>query len=392
MSVHPRHLQPNVLTPTVNNALALIADLVTPGASHPQHLILPTYAPEPYHLEIVSTLLVHPKYTTQRSDDHRDADYASRSITLLRDVLAILGPLNAKLGEAFSFESLGGGRRNRRARQSEDGSASSDDEEEKVEGVAANQGRVRANAKDFWHVVGWALNCSVAHPKRWKYWKVWLDYMLDVLDADWNERERTDADSAETRITGDKKKPGHSLLLDSLLLRYLSGCKGRSSEAKRVVRAVFADGGAEDLKAYPEVFRDETKVFKPKKEEKVDKPVDFEKETEGDFMFDCVCGVRGKVDDGLHHIGCDKCEIWQHSKCLGISQAKAEKENFQFICKKCTESEWPLSSQEDSDIEEKKDPMLGGTEAMVIRQRLIILVSKISVGFELWLISSSYQE
>lgn len=40
-------------------------------------------------------------------------------------------------------------------------------------------------------------------------------------------------------------------------------------------------------------------------------------------------------DDGSHSVACEKCNVWQHSACLGISQAEAEKENFHFICHIC---------------------------------------------------------
>jgi hypothetical protein len=34
-------------------------------------------------------------------------------------------------------------------------------------------------------------------------------------------------------------------------------------------------------------------------------------------------------------VACEKCNVWQHSKCLGITTAGAEKEDFHFICKDC---------------------------------------------------------
>jgi hypothetical protein len=40
-------------------------------------------------------------------------------------------------------------------------------------------------------------------------------------------------------------------------------------------------------------------------------------------------------DDGAHSVACEKCNVWQHSKCLGITKAEAEKDDFHFICKDC---------------------------------------------------------
>jgi hypothetical protein len=56
---------------------------------------------------------------------------------------------------------------------------------------------------------------------------------------------------------------------------------------------------------------------------------------EEDWIFDCICGAYGQIDDGTHSIACEKCNIWQHSKCVGVSQAEADREDFHFICKTC---------------------------------------------------------
>ncbi|KAI2472203.1 hypothetical protein F4781DRAFT_33112 [Annulohypoxylon bovei var. microspora] len=58
-------------------------------------------------------------------------------------------------------------------------------------------------------------------------------------------------------------------------------------------------------------------------------------EEEDDWIFDCICGVYGQVDDGTHSISCETCNIWQHSKCVGISEEEADRDDFHFICKSC---------------------------------------------------------
>ncbi|KAI0427290.1 hypothetical protein F5Y09DRAFT_316705 [Xylaria sp. FL1042] len=54
-----------------------------------------------------------------------------------------------------------------------------------------------------------------------------------------------------------------------------------------------------------------------------------------DWIFDCVCGVYGQVDDGTHSVACERCNIWQHSKCVGISEDEADRDDFHFLCKSC---------------------------------------------------------
>ncbi|RYP21819.1 hypothetical protein DL765_002044 [Monosporascus sp. GIB2] len=58
-------------------------------------------------------------------------------------------------------------------------------------------------------------------------------------------------------------------------------------------------------------------------------------EEEDDWIFDCICGAYGHVDDGTHSVACERCNVWQHSKCLGVSEEEADGDDFHFICKTC---------------------------------------------------------
>jgi hypothetical protein len=62
-------------------------------------------------------------------------------------------------------------------------------------------------------------------------------------------------------------------------------------------------------------------------------------EEEEDWIFDCVCGAYGQVDDGSHSIACERCNVWQHSKCVGVAEKEAELEAFHFICASCRRRE-----------------------------------------------------
>ncbi|KAI8629387.1 hypothetical protein F5Y19DRAFT_464553 [Xylariaceae sp. FL1651] len=53
------------------------------------------------------------------------------------------------------------------------------------------------------------------------------------------------------------------------------------------------------------------------------------------WIFDCICGIYGQIDDGTHSVACERCNVWQHSKCLGISEEAADRDDFHFICKSC---------------------------------------------------------
>ncbi|KAK8056322.1 hypothetical protein PG993_001549 [Apiospora rasikravindrae] len=60
-----------------------------------------------------------------------------------------------------------------------------------------------------------------------------------------------------------------------------------------------------------------------------------ELEDEEEWTFDCVCGMYGQVDDGTHSIACEKCNVWQHSKCAGVSKKEADRADFHFTCDAC---------------------------------------------------------
>ncbi|KAM0339472.1 hypothetical protein ACHAPU_010919 [Fusarium lateritium] len=56
---------------------------------------------------------------------------------------------------------------------------------------------------------------------------------------------------------------------------------------------------------------------------------------EEDWIFDCTCGLYGQVDDGAHSVACERCNIWQHSKCVGLSEADADQPEFHYVCTSC---------------------------------------------------------
>lgn len=309
--------------------LNLLSNVFTAGISHPITATAPACVPSPKYLQIASTLLVHPLHTNRASNKER-LEIGSRSITLLRNVLHDVGPRAAHLEQAFAFPTSANttGRNTRRGRiaaESYDGESNSDEEThgDGIKGAVSQQGVFR-RAKDFWRIVGWAFNCSVRYPKRWRYWKVLLEYLLEVLDDDWNEREATDEEeyqekrrakqqsesqekyraSVEPDLEGDQLVREHRMLRDSLLIRYLSGFdyKYSSTPLRRIVKAAFADGSAQSLKEFPEIFDDETKEMKDisthkrKRDEKVDVTGDMEfgdydgENDDGDALFEISDG------------------------------------------------------------------------------------------------------
>jgi hypothetical protein len=260
----------------------------------------------------------------------------ARSITLLRNILATLGPVNANLSEAFSFEHTNNTRPTRRGRNfGRDDTASGSDEEkpEQMRGVIANEGRLRRCASDFWHAIGWAFNCSVKYPKRWQYWKVWLEYMLDVLTKDYDERANLDREAQEALPPGSDAKYKDKLIKESLLIQYLSEVRGKSSAVRRIAKAIFANGGSESLNEFTEIFKNETKELKIENGQKRKRADTNQDNNFGGYDDDVA-------DEDLHSIESD------------------------------------MSENEEGDGPDG-DAYLGGAESLMLRQRIFALVRNI---------------
>ena len=62
---------------------------------------------------------------------------------------------------------------------------------------------------------------------------------------------------------------------------------------------------------------------------------------EEDWFFDCEkCGIYGSnLNDNSPQVSCEKCNVWQHVKCHGISEEEVEDPKFEFICTSCKRKE-----------------------------------------------------
>ncbi len=148
------------------------------------------YTPPPRHLALLGTFAVHPKYTTH-TKEAKHARLSAQAVQCLRNILHTVGPVNAKLDEAFVFTS-----------QKQDSDGNQDNEwGEVLQTQLARGSSVWQRAPDFWTALGWAFRCATSYPRRWHYWKVWVGLMIEVLEADWAERARLDEET-------NKSSPG----------------------------------------------------------------------------------------------------------------------------------------------------------------------------------------
>ncbi|KAK1756145.1 hypothetical protein QBC47DRAFT_321207 [Echria macrotheca] len=248
----------------------------------------------PQQLAILNTLTIHPVYTS-RLTEPTNAHVAARARIYLQGVLALVGPINANLRAAFAFSRHGGGgsgyRRESRfgtsghtspleSSSSVDGSTESS---ESLDGRMANEQSLWRRGTDFWAVLGWAFRCAAEHPHRWAFWRGWVEFMVEVLEVDWDEREALD----ETRLGGVDEK--NKMVKGSLLVAYLEDVrKERKNVLKEVVRALlaFTDDDPTDKVIYREVFDRELAVGTGKGSKRKRSPtvLDLDNDKFGDYF------------------------------------------------------------------------------------------------------------
>ena len=239
--------------------------------------------PPVQHLAFAATLAVHPQLTsrTLSSDKHAAADDA---LKYLRQVNALLGPRNACLDKAFRFSNENGSSRNKRTNLRVSDAIGLDEDESvgQIRSSYANKSSLWTHADDFWSLVGWVFNCSVAHPQRWERWKLLLVLVLDILEDDLEDRLPQAQDVYKTGGNAAVQ----ACLKDSLLTQYLSTIGEGRNNKRRLMRAILANGSRQSLAEFGEVWRHETKPPKQNEDERFNKrrKLDLDNDEYGDYL------------------------------------------------------------------------------------------------------------
>lgn len=271
----------------VNNATDLLNSLLASGVSRQSRgskKAVPV--PPASYLSLLATLTIQPFATTQASEPER-LEASSQALDYLRNLLALVGPLNGNFSAAFQF--LNSARSGRRPRHQSHGNNSdlsdgeSNPEEDRLDSDLANQFSLWQRGQDFWSVFGWAMNCSALYPKRWRYWKSWLEFMLDAMERDWEERARVDADAGEA--DGNVEDVPITSRKESMIAMYLEQQSGRRGTFKAILKALFADGEGISS-SFQEVFYKEPRGPKKGSKKRKRDTLDLDNDKWGDYFDD----------------------------------------------------------------------------------------------------------
>ena len=279
-------------------------------------------------------------------------EQVNAAFRLLKLTNKIVGPIGADFKTAFAFRrfdykiSRYGGRRT-----DGDGGEDAADSEDKIDTSFSAAESLWSRAEDFWQLVGWAFNCSCLQDtnvfaKRWERWSLWLDLMLQVLEDDWRIRvERKDWAS-------------------SLIWQYIHVESGGQARNRRILRAIFADGGHRPLNEFREVFRNELKepVKDADKVKKREVDVNIEADIYGDYM--------GKDEDDFSDEEAAPA-VFKKKKTRETSTRRATPRH----------SNTSLRSEYENgekDAQGDGPLLLGGIESLGLRLRLLHLLSNVA--------------
>ncbi|RPA98636.1 hypothetical protein L873DRAFT_1828483 [Choiromyces venosus 120613-1] len=243
------------------SAVEFLNSISLPGTSTPSENSRPAFIPPSTFQRCITTLIAHPYYTTQVSKNEPFSTAPGNAYLLLRRMSRLVGPLNAEFAKAWEFkkntravrQAVRGKSRGRGSRSKEPDPVDVLSADDDLNGDFATTESLFNVADDFWSIVGWAFTCSVSHPKRWEWWKLVLDLMVDVMEQDWGDR------LAAVEVTGDK-----SALEEALFVKFLPQDTG-SVGCKKVVRAIMTCAEEKSFNEWKEIWENELSTKRPRK-------------------------------------------------------------------------------------------------------------------------------
>lgn len=321
---------------------------------------MPVFVPAPQHLALAATLLVHPT-TTTLAKSREEEDAASAALQLLRLTLQLAGPISAKFNIAFTFTHFDSSRHGRQWRGEETTTSATgydNDDNTPLNLDLAKSKSIWSRAEDFWHVVGWTFNCSVLYPQRWERWLVWLEFMCWAMEVDWKRREVISSAS-------DMDVP-EGVMKDSLIWKFIAPDSAVYGRDRRILRAIFADGSPASLTEFREIFKNELKEPQQENEtpnKKKRAEVNIDADEYGDYLLQ---------DD-------DESDTQDKSIRTRPKRARRGTRAADHTVKGTLEEE---ESRRWADEVRSKGVIAsyGGFQSLALRQRLLSLLTKVSLA------------
>ncbi|OKL64510.1 hypothetical protein UA08_00461 [Talaromyces atroroseus] len=334
-----------------SQALSLLLNLLTCGTT----IHAPALVPAPQHLALAATILVHPSTTTQ-AKSKEEADAAGAALQLLRLTLELVGPISAKFDIAFTFKHFSSSRHGGQWRSEETTTSGFgfDDDETPLNLDVARSKSLWSRAEDFWHIVGWAFNCSVLYPRRWERWQTWLDFMCLAMEVDWMQRE--------SAINADREGDLETVMKESLVWKFISTSHAGNGRDRRMLRAIFADGSGTSLTEFREVFKNELKELNQEDKTPSAKrrtEVNIDEDEYGDYLSE------GEDDsdapDKYTRTRAKRARVGTRASDPTVAETEAETKDLT-----------------DGDKLREEIAASGGFQSLALRQRLLALLSRVS--------------
>ncbi|EON67584.1 hypothetical protein W97_06952 [Coniosporium apollinis CBS 100218] len=323
------------------------------------HRLFPASIPPPQYLAMAATLAVHPSLTT-RTEDREKQSAANSALRYLRLANRVVGPLNSDLSAAFAFTEPGSRtarrRRGRGAGRTESPDEGSDSGGASIKSRYAERDSVFARGGDFWQVVGWAFNCSVLHPRRWQRWSLWLEMVLEVLEADLEARIANVEEATNRGVVSGAE----DTIIQSLVVRYIEDAGQGRTAWRRMMRAVLADGSKKAVSEFGEVWEGEAREPRKMEEKKARaREVDIEGDKWGDY--DLSDEEDEVVNGNESHL-----------------RVRSSRNSTRHTSDHSEQSDSEGLNEEDAVKESSSEHLLGGLDSILLRQRTMALLSKIS--------------
>ncbi|KAJ5169715.1 uncharacterized protein N7500_002498 [Penicillium coprophilum] len=364
-------------------AYSLLFNVLASGTISSTKAVIPL----PQHLAVAATMLVHPR-TTTRAESEYEKEAPNAALRFLRLTNSRVGPVDAKFNLAFNFTQFASSRQGRR-RGGSPMLIEHDNPDTRPLNTKFNQASSLWHcAEDFWHAVGWAFNCSVLHPARWERWQIWLQFMCNVLEDDWKEREKkyleakqSQRDTSKERRRGRKPKSevvavhdDLGIFRESLIYRYIVS-NTTAGRDRRIMRAIFANGKSNPGE-FREVFNDELKIPVPEQDSHKTKKrageINLDKDDYGDYLD--ISDEDFEGDQSSTSVSPSA----QGSNASKPRRSKRTRRGTRNAMDEATDPvKMPKGSQTSSNENSNLSP-LGGYTSLALRQQLLGILSSVS--------------